>query len=227
MDCIIIDIETRPDPRIWDDPDTVEEIRDGIDAPRNYKDPLKIEAYIDERLAELRKKAALQPRTGKVACVGWMRLDAYRPDQSIDENAARVSRVFADDEASVLSAMVRELQRPTLIGGYNLREFDIPFLVYRCAVHGIDLPDWWPQRRSWDRIVDPCDLFPRGDVGRLDEHLRAMGLPRKTMSGEESLELPLDELADYCANDVACEAALVQRFDRHFPTLNPRKKESA
>lgn len=220
MDCIIIDIETRPDPRIWDDPETVEEILEGIEAPANYKDPAKIESYATEKLAAMKANAALDPKVGKVACVGLMPLDASHGEPTV---------LVGEDEYTVLRKFVLVLQaispRGALLGGYFLRDFDLPFLTYRCAVHEIELPEWWPSRRDWTRIVDPCDLFPRDQNGSLQAHLRAMDLPRKTMSGKESLALPLPELAEYCANDVKVEAALIQRLRAHFPMLNPRKKE--
>jgi len=219
-DCIIIDIETRPDPRIWDDPEVVEEILEGIEAPANYKDPAKIEAYATDKLAKMKANAALDPKVGKVACVGLMPLDAPEGSHAVP---------YGEDEPQVLRDAIRILNSiapsGALLGGYYLREFDVPFLAYRCAVHEIELPDWWPNRRDWSRIVDPCDLFPKDQAGSLQSHLRAMGLPRKTLSGKESLDLPLPELAEYCANDVKVEAALIQRLRRRFPMLNPCKKE--
>lgn len=226
MNCIIIDIETRPDPRIWDDPETVEEILEGIEAPSNYKDPAKIESYATEKLASMKASAALDPKVGKVACVGWQ--DLEWDDESVYSGSIGRGVIVDEDEATVLRrtvGLLASIRGGALIGGYFLRDFDLPFLTYRCAVHEIALPDWWPQRRDWNRIVDPCDLFPRDQNGSLDAHLRAMGLPRKTMSGKESLALPLPELAEYCANDVKVEAALIQRLRAHFPMLNPRKKE--
>jgi DNA polymerase elongation subunit (family B) len=228
-DTLIIDIETRPDPRIWDDPDTVEEIRDSITPPKNYKDPLKIEAYTDERLGELKMAAALRPQMGKIACIGVLPLDCYSPSDPIEMVASQVECPVGDDEFSVLTDFVDVLEGYDwpLIGGYYLREFDVPFISYRCAVHRIDLPDWWPSRRDWSGIIDPCDLFPRQASGSLADNLRAMGLPRKTLTGEESLTLPLDDLADYCRNDVAVEAALIHRLRSQFPALSPRKALNA
>ena len=45
--CIVFDIETAPDPNIWDDLEFVTQIKSGLSAPSNYKDEAKIAAYIE------------------------------------------------------------------------------------------------------------------------------------------------------------------------------------
>lgn len=224
MDCIIIDIETRPDPRIWDDPEAVAEMREGLSAPSNYKDPVKIAAYVDDQIDRLKDAAALKPTLGRIACIGRMDFADYDPSAPIDEIAARVTAPAGDDEAALIAGLVMDLciAGRCKLGGYFLRDFDLPFLTYRAAVHGIDLPEWWPGRRDWHGIVDPCDLFPREQSGSLDAHLRAMGLPRKTATGKESLTMPYPQLSAYCAHDVVVEAALIYRLRGSLTALKER-----
>jgi hypothetical protein len=205
---IVFDIETGPDERVWSDPEFCAGVRDGISAPANYKDPLKIAAYIDERYDDAKASAALSWVHGKIRAIGW----------TVD---GQIQAFASDDEGYVVrsfATILRDLPDRTLVGGFNIREFDVPFLSMRAAVHDISLPAWWPQRRPWGNgIIDPVDLFGRN--GRLKDYLAAMDLPPKLGDGADAPNLEIPELIEYVKRDVECEAALIERLRHYFPGL--------
>jgi len=206
--CLVYDIETAPDPILWGDVDFCSELRDGLSAPSNYKDPLKIAAAIDEKFDALRDKAALSWCHGKIRAIGWGMLGEHELPVA----------VASEDETDVISTFVdAALREQVLVGGFNVRGFDVPFLTMRAAVCGIELPRWWPTIRSWDRIIDPVDLF--GREGRLSDYLRALGLPPKTADGSEAPSMDLEELHAYVRNDVHVERLLIERLAARFPAL--------
>lgn len=213
MTCLVFDIETRRNEALWSDPVFCEEIRSKIEPRDNLKDPVKIEADIAAKYDKLLDRAATRPVHGVIACIAVCELDSD------------VVNVWADDdEAAVIAQFAGALDAAgdrVVLGGWNIREFDVPFVTARAGVHGIKLPRWWPHRKSWNKIVDPCDLFGRFEA--LDDFLREFGLPRKTMTGKESLALGLPELADYCANDVRSERLLIERLRDRFDALNPER----
>jgi hypothetical protein len=208
LPAIVFDIETGPDPAVWEDPARVEEIRSGIEAPSNYKDPVKIAAAVDEKLATMKARAALHPALGRVRCIGWALLD------SDDEPEVFVS----EDESLVLGDFAARLDQvgPAALSGFAVRDFDIPWIAARAAVHDVLLPAWWPHSRDYRRVADARDVLTEG---KLADWLAALGLPGKTSDGAASIEMPLDELADYCRQDVRVERLLLRRIRDRFDAL--------
>lgn len=203
-DVLVFDIETAPGAWV-EDPEKIEEMRATIEPRGNLKDPLKIAADIDGKLDAIVGKAALCPIRGRIRSIAWGLLgDDDEPDCVADE-----------DEAIVLIEFAKVLRaKPVRLAGYNVREFDCVFVAFRCAVHGVELPEWFPHRRSWSWIVDPCDMFR--DRYKLADVLEALGLPPKTADGADAPAMPLDELADYNRHDVVVERRVIRRLYPHL-----------
>lgn len=208
-DCLVFDIETAPND-VWADPAFVAEIKAGLSAPSNYKDPEKIADYIEKAAEKERANAALSWCHGRVRAIGIGMLDS-------DEDPLAIA---SEDERQVLewfAEQMAQLTAGTLLGGFNIRQFDVPFVSFRAAVHSIDLPFWWPGMRDWPRIVDPVDIFGRN--GRLKDYLRALGLPPKLGDGADAPAMPLEELLAYVQQDVRVERLLIRRLQPRFAAL--------
>ena len=215
--CIVFDIETAPDPNIWDDLEFVGQIKSGLSAPSNYKDEAKIAAYIEAAFDREKDKASLSWCHGKIRAIGWKMLGS--------EDVA--TPIASEDELEVLdefSSALFSLDEAPLVGGFNIRAFDVPFVSMRCAVHHVELPTWWPGIRDWHRIIDPVDIFGR-QTGRLSDYLRALSLPGKSADGRDAPGMTLDELAAYVTQDVECEDALIMRLASFFPGLHRKNFE--
>lgn len=210
---IVLDIETMADEAYTSRPEFREQLRASIEAPSNYKDPVKIAAYCDEQLDKALKQFALSPMTGRVVCVGMGWLDDEQEPMTF----------ASDDEAEVLAWLMRTLpENPAAIAGFNVRKFDIPFLTARASLHGLELAPWWPHARDYRRIADLRDVL---EEGRLAKWLDRFGLPPKTADGSEVEGMTLEEIAAYCENDVRVERELVRRCAWALPAIRELRTE--
>lgn len=197
---LYIDIETHPDTRAG----AFDAARARVKAPANYKDPLKINAYIEAQAAEAYARTSLDGAYGEILCIGW----------AVDDDEPTVT--YAEDERELLEDFWRavdralpELAEPVWIG-HNVREFDLRFLWQRCVVRNV-----WPTRRiPYDvsphdaSVIDTMQLWtgsPRERVS-LDTILQALDIPTAGMGGGDVWPMlqegRLQEILDYCAYDV-------------------------
>jgi DNA polymerase elongation subunit (family B) len=126
-----------------------------------------------------------------------------------------------EDECELLHAFAKGLEMcgRSVITGWNVRRFDIPFIVARCALHDVKLPDWWPHMRSYTGIVDAMEVLDPDHHYKLKHWLKRFGLPAKTEDGSEVKNMTIQEIADYCANDVIVERLLVRKVMGFCPAL--------
>jgi hypothetical protein len=119
---IVLDIETAP---IADAADYLEP----VEAPSNYKDPLKIAAYQEEARAGQLGKAALDQDLCRVVALG------------LKNGAGPVTRVAPTEteEREVLADFWDLFGRAHFIG-YNILAFDLPVLLRRSLYLGIKAP---------------------------------------------------------------------------------------
>lgn len=206
---LVLDIETRPDPAIAEDPAWWAKEMEGCEAPSNYKDPLKIEAYKSDKLEERRGKMALSPMTAVVVCIGW--------------------QMWEDDEAQVLETpsvnregekvLMRRFGDALRAGGADdylwlgwcVRRFDLPFLIARSIITQVEVPKL-PMPRNWQKVVDLSQDL--GMEGTLSQWQYLMGGGFKEHDGPELAALSIAELAEHCRQDVhdATEMARRTRF---------------
>lgn len=182
---IVFDIETGPveEPLLSEllptfDPDAVK--------LGNLKDPEKIKAKIEEARqeheAETRGRAALSAITGRVLAIG------YR-----SERATVVSHVSAieGEEIGLLIQFWGRFQKAKADGrplvGHNIAGFDIPFLIRRSWILGVEVPPgiFDPSGRYLSRAFRDTMLAwqagnYRDQFVRLDTLGRALGLGGKT-----------------------------------------------
>lgn len=121
---IYVDIETAPGD-VHDPPDSV--LAKGCGT---LKDPAKIEAKREGNRAGWYEKAALDWRTGQVVGIGIISGDELRTViQRIDMKEQELLGWFW--------TLVSGGDRFTPVVGFNIRQFDLPYLIGRAAVHGI------------------------------------------------------------------------------------------
>lgn len=171
-----------------------------FEAPSNYKDEFKIAAHIAEQKSKWIDQAALDPRTGKILVIGIRGLDgSFR---AIDGGG---------DEATLLqefSALVAA-NGGKIFAGFNIKTFDIPFLVKRMWRLGVS-PFLRPgaSLRYLDNWIDLRDVWQMGDKqagGSLDAIAKFFGIGAKTGHGKEFANLwKADRAAAlaYLENDV-------------------------
>ena len=209
--CLVIDIETKPDHAYLELPEVREDIEAAIKVPDNYTKPDSIREYRENAARKAIAKAALDPQLGRIVAIGHA--DLWSED-SID-------CIGIEDEADLLHEfqIVLGAIGPQVIAGWNVRAFDIPFITARCVVHGITLPPWWPHTRAYHAIADAMELLAPERGAKLRSWLRRTGLPNKTADGSEVAHMTLPEIVAYCTNDVRVERQLMRRSAWAFPQL--------
>ena len=172
----------------------------------NTKDPDKIAERIrqaeENHVTDYIKNAALDALSGQVLCIG------YRLER--DEPAILSSD--ADGEAAMLRQwweLLNTWERQPRLIGFNVKSFDLPFLIKRSWKHRITPPYWIRHGRYWnDLVVDLREVWQLGDNrahGSLGAISRHLGLGEKTGNGADFANLwktNRQAAIDYCLQDV-------------------------
>lgn len=200
---IIFDIETGPLPinELVIPPFDPSQVKLG-----NIKNPdliaEKIQKAEENHVTDYIKNAALDALSGQVLCIG------YRLER--DEPAILSSD--ADGEAAMLRQwweLLNTWERQPRLIGFNVKSFDLPFLIKRSWKHRITVPYWIRHGRYWnDLIVDLREVWQLGDNrahGSLGAISRHLGLGEKTGNGADFANLwktNRQAAIDYCLQDV-------------------------
>jgi DNA polymerase elongation subunit (family B) len=172
----------------------------------NTRDPDKIAERIrqaeENHVTDYIRNAALDALSGQVLCIG------YRLER--DEPAILSSD--ADGEAAMLRQwweLLNTWERQPRLIGFNIKAFDLPFLIKRSWKHRITPPYWIRHGRYWnDLVVDLREVWQLGDNrahGSLGAISRHLGLGEKTGNGADFANLwktNRQAAIDYCLQDV-------------------------
>ena len=151
----------------------------------NLKDPAKIAEKIAEAEANHRRdfieRAALDPLTGRVIAIGMLDLETDK-----------FFIIGHDDEARTLNefweAARGDMGRINPLIGFNICNFDLPFLYRRSWKHRIAVPFGIRRGRYWsDQVVDLRDAWQLGDRqarGSLDSIAKHLGVGAKNGDGK-------------------------------------------
>lgn len=178
-----------------------------------------------------KSKAALSAITGQVLAVGWM-----DDDELADDAIKEPAYLYVHDKTPELPG-VNEIQlierwwrvldenRTHNFIGFNINGFDLPFLVRRSWILGIEMPSWIMNGRYWStRFVDLLELWLCGQRGaapildnKLDTIAKAFGLGGKTegVSGADFAQLLVDDrklAIEYLQQDVRLTMDLAEQM---------------
>lgn len=201
---VFFDIETAPLP--------VEELAADMpffEAPKTYKDPEKIAAYVEKKRGEYVEKAALSPLTGRVLCIGI-------------KDAKGNRGVFEGPEEALLDEFWKyfRLNREAQWIGHNTHGFDWPFLIKRSWKLGVGVPSGIRDGRYYKKnLRDTMEMFCGGAYGErisLDRLGRFLGVGDKGgASGAmfaELYETDKEAAMDYLYNDLDLTQAVFERM---------------
>ena len=126
MKYIIFDIES-----VAQDPAKLLALAPEFTAAANLKDPDKIAASIAKKKADYLADAALNWKTAEVVLIG-----------AGDE--MEIQSFTADSEKELIGNFLNllgdALGDGVVVGGHNVKAFDLPMLVNRARVHGLKIP---------------------------------------------------------------------------------------
>jgi len=195
MKRIYFDIETSPLPET-----DIAHLAPKFEAPANYKDPDKIAANLAEQKAAWLLRGALSPLTGTVVAIGVIQSGQIFPMLASDEG----------QNESILIARFWELYRAererSLFIGFNIKRFDLPFLIKRSWKIGLPLPlGIWAHRYFSDDFLDLLEVWQlsnREERISLDSLCKYLGVGAKSGSGADFYKLPVEQQREYLTSDL-------------------------
>lgn len=202
--------------------DTASDYLEPVEAPSNYKDPLKIDAYIKEATAKAIERCGLDPDLCRCVAIGHGPSDG--PDHVIicrDE----------ETEAASLDALARQITNAagvtrTLVS-FNGFGYDLPVLMRRAQYLGVNFP-----LLNLDRYRSPhIDLMQRLTFnGAIKAHTLKFYASRFGMPVEDNVDgsqiAALVKAGDWagveshCRSDLAITRFLAQKL-RLIPSSEP------
>jgi predicted PolB exonuclease-like 3'-5' exonuclease len=158
---------------------------ESIEAPSNYKDPVKIAAYIEQRRDELVAKAALDPDCCRISCLGVVLPDGLPrcvTNRTLDDESERTMLRDVNDKLNAGYCLIT----------FNGARFDLPVLARRAMYLGV------PLLLDTDRYKSPhVDVYERlTHFGKSTAHSLTWYARR---FGWKDLAKPLDGAAEAMA----------------------------
>lgn len=178
--------------------------------PANYRDPEKIAAHIEEQRSAWKERAALSAVTGRVAAVGIAAGGAVTIDLGDDESG--LLRNFW----SVWDAQMSVGGKPARFVGFNIKRFDLPFMVRRSWRLGVRVPSNLYSGRYWsDWFIDLMEVWQMGsreDSISLSTLAKYLGAGEKLGSGADFSRLTKPQRELYLRRDLELTKACAERL---------------
>lgn len=210
MRYLILDVETTAIA------DAATYLTEPVEAPSNYKDPVKIAAYIEEAKKKQLEDAALDIDLARIVCFGW------KSDASQETFTAKDQT----QEMTILGRFWDSFFPPnqpqhwhTLITFHGMR-YDVPLLLRRSLYLGVRAPKLQLDRYKHPEVIDLADILSLD--GRMTWHslkfyAHRFGIPvddENTGADIGALVQSGDWAAveKHCAADVATTYALAKRI---------------
>ncbi len=176
---VVFDIETCPLP-------DAAEFLEPVDAPANYKDPLKIAAFIAEKQAEQVERAGLDLDLCQIVAVGMW--------QETSSGPVSLTREDCDEEG-----LIRDLWRFCLdrhLVGFNCLAFDLPVLIRRSQYLGIPVPNLQIDKYKHPQVTDLAQVLSFNGAVRMRSlafYAKRFGIPcADTMKGSDIAQAVAD-----------------------------------
>lgn len=177
---LFIDIETTPDLREG----ALQRYIDAVEAPGQYKKPESIAEWKKDNAESVGmlnwQRTALDPMSGGIYVIGYAVED--QAPQTLWRHPEEPEAPFIEAALSTLAAIKdrQNNQRPTRFIGWNIINFDIPFLAKRCAILGINPALRLPVsvRYNNERVLDLMQSWSGfKDFNKQRDVAAAMGIP--------------------------------------------------
>lgn len=136
---LVFDIETAPLP-------DASGYLEPVEPPSNYKDPVKIEAYVKEKAAEQLDRCGLDVDLCRIVAIGWQ----------LEGEAPLIHTIEDATESQIILAFWRMAADRHLVG-FNCLGFDLPVLLRRSLYLGIQRPSIQIDKYKHPRVTDLSD----------------------------------------------------------------------
>ena len=204
---IIFDIETEVNQ------DAVQYISEPV-PPKNYKDEEKIAAWIVKKKEEQVERAALDPDFGKIIAIGWC----------ISEGETKPKSVLMGDFMGLDTAERNMIDlfwdmynaHDGVSAGYNIINFDLPYLYRRSFALGTPVPllPSLARYRTYPTIDLMQVLYNWGAPKSLKWVCKRYGIenPLPDVDGSMVKDMDDDTLREYVENDVRMTHELFKKM---------------
>lgn len=131
---LYFDIETAPLPM-----EKIAHLEPKFKAPSNYKTEEAIAKAISAKREEWYDQAALSPITGEIVYIGLLKDKEFNSKGILETD---------NDEKALILDFFSKLQADTILVGWNIRNFDIPYIIQRSWKYKLKLPEILSQYMS-------------------------------------------------------------------------------
>lgn len=215
-DPIVVDIETVPI-------ENAEQYLDPVEADKRLTDPFKIERDLQEKAQARLGRLALDWNVARIAALGF-----YLPSRG---PLVQLCRNELQEAEAIIAFWLLAAQR-TIIG-FNIKGFDLRFLVQRSRYLGITHPDIDFSKFNKRGVIDLfLELtfneghadYSRGEMRRtLKAFAKRFGIPcDDPINGKDIPALVAagqwDDVEAHCASDLATTVALARQLGVLKPT---------
>lgn len=173
---IVLDIETFP---IGNAADYLEP----VEAPSNYKDPVKIAAYqVDAQKAQL-AKAALDHDLCRIVALGYALAHGVPRDPS---GEVVLCKTETDERLALVDLW--DVLKPAHFIGYNVLAFDLPVLLRRSLYLGVKAPQIQLDKYRHPQVTDLMMVLSNNGAHKfrsLSFYASRFGLPATDGSGAD------------------------------------------
>jgi predicted PolB exonuclease-like 3'-5' exonuclease len=220
-DCAFIDIET-----VAKTPN-----QQDLEVFKKYYLKEEVEDY--QLYDKFLESCALYAELGEVSCVtiGY-----------VIANDIITKSYVGNDELTILQDSMKSIhtisKNRKLIVAHNLKKFDHPFLVKRCSILGVRIPQCLESygKKPWDykNFIDTYDVWTCGQFGSkgsMAALCNAYGIPSPKDEGDGSdvgqwfRAGQFDKIGSYCGRDVEALARLFNAMNEDTIELNHTPKE--
>jgi predicted PolB exonuclease-like 3'-5' exonuclease len=175
---------------------------DDIKAPSNYSDPVKINAYRQKKIEELRSKAGLNSFTAKICSISW----------AIDDG--EVKNLTGINEDELIYKFENELDAEGCYFewiGHNILSFDLTFIYHRAVKYSANRLKRLMPESNRHNVYDTMKQLAPTDykaMFKLSDACDYFGIknPKDAMAGDEVQSYydagKLQEIGYYCSKDV-------------------------
>lgn len=205
---LFLDIETEVNPKAI-------EYMPEPEAPKNYKDPDKIKAYVDEKRKEQISKAALDNDFGMITAVAMRRsVNSKTVGWLVNERRS---------EADLLRSLWQCINDAGgVVCGYNIIGFDLPYILKRSFALGLQRVHYLDLRRyQMHPTIDLMQLLAHWDTSKIKSLkfiCKRYGIdnPLPDLDGSQYAEMEPKVKLTYVKNDVDLTVALYKRMVGYY-----------
>lgn len=171
---------------------------------------------------------SLEPEYGKIVCFSFGKINYEENEYTFD------IRSYADEDEVVILKKISKLmyhvqEKNFVLGGHNIKGFDIPFLIKRFILNGMQVPDilWMQDKKPWEiGHLDTKEIWKFGSWNQnisMVEMAIILGIqsPKDIMDGSEVkhefwVNHNLEKIKTYCEGDVRATSEIFLRLSDWF-----------